>query len=359
MQAIWKGTISFGLVTIPVKLYSATDERDISFRQVHEEDGGRIRYKRVCEVDGQEVPYSDISKGYEMPDGRMVILTNEDFASLPLPTAKSIEVLEFVPLEQVDPLYYAKAYYLGADGGVGSKPYVLLRDALSRTGQCALVKVAIRTREALALLRERDGALVLQTMLWPEEVRDGSFAAPGSDITIRSQEVAMAESYIATLQSDFDPTRYHSEYREALEQLVEAKAGGLPLPEAEEDQPEAADVVDLVAALRASVDAAKQRRSAAASGDGSGSAAAAASAKPAKKSAAKPTKTATAKKAAATAKTGGGAGGKAGAKAATKTASKSTGTTAAKAAAKATPKTATKPAAKAAKSTGRTSRKSA
>ena len=121
-QAIWKGTISFGLVTIPVKLYPATEERDISFRQVHEEDGGRIRYRRICEIDGEEVPYSDIGKGYEMPDGRMVILTNEDFSSLPLPTAKAIEVLEFVPIEQVDPLYFAKAYYLGADGGPGGQP---------------------------------------------------------------------------------------------------------------------------------------------------------------------------------------------------------------------------------------------
>jgi DNA end-binding protein Ku len=261
MQAIWKGTISFGLVTIPVKLYSATEERDISFRQVHEADGGRIRYKRVCDIDGEEVPYSDIGKGYEMPDGRMVILNNEDFSSLPLPTAKAIEVLEFVPLEQVDPLYFAKAYYLGADGGVGAKPYVLLRDALTKTGQCALVKVAIRTREVLALVREKDGALVLQTMLWPDEVRDSNFAAPDGSVEIRKQEVAMAESYIATLESEFDPERYHSDYREALEELVQAKAAGVPLPEAAEDEGEDADVVDLVAALRASVDAAKKRRS--------------------------------------------------------------------------------------------------
>ena len=154
-RAFWTGTISFGLVTIPVKVYSATEERDITFRQVHEKDGGRIRYRRICEVDGEEVPYSDIGKGYEMPDGRMVILTNEDLSDLPLPTAKSIEVLEFVPAEQVDPLYFAKAYYLSADGP-GAKPYVLLRDALTKTGQCALVKVAIRTRETLALLREKD-----------------------------------------------------------------------------------------------------------------------------------------------------------------------------------------------------------
>jgi DNA end-binding protein Ku len=278
MQAIWKGTISFGLVTIPVKVYSATEERDISFRQVHEADGGRIRYKRVCEVDGNEVPYSDIGKGYEMPDGRMVILTNEDFASLPLPTAKSIEVLEFVPSEQIDPLYFAKAYYLAADA-VGAKPYVLFRDALTKTGQCALVKVAIRTRETLALLRERDGALVLQTMLWPDEVRESSFAVPDDSVEVRKQEVGMAESYIAALKADFDPERYHSDYREALEQLVEAKAAGLPMPENDEDEGETAEVVDLVAALRASVDAAKKRR-----GESGG---AASDKAPAKKSAAK------------------------------------------------------------------------
>jgi DNA end-binding protein Ku len=259
MQAIWKGTISFGLVTIPVKVYSATEERDITFRQVHEADGGRIRYKRVCEIDGEEVPYSDIGKGYELPDGRMVILTNEDFASLPLPTAKSIEVLEFVPLEQVDPLYFAKAYYLSADGP-GAKPYVLLRDSLTKTGQCALVKVAIRTKETLALVREREGALVLQTMLWPDEVRDAEFAAPDDSVDVKPQEVQMAESYIATLQAEFDPTRYHSDYREALEALVQAKIEGLPLPEPEEEEAETAEVVDLVAALRASVEAAKKRR---------------------------------------------------------------------------------------------------
>ena len=275
MQAIWKGAISFGMVTIPIKVYSATEEKDISFRQVHTEDGGRIRYRRVCEKDGQEVPYSDIGRGYELPDGRMMILTSEDFAQLPLPTAKSIEVLEFVPIDDVDPLYFAKAYYLAADGP-GAKPYVLLRDALTSTRQCALVKVAIRTRETLALLREKDGALVLQTMLWPEEVRSSEFAVPDPDVTVRDQERAMAEAYIATLEAEFDPTRYHSEYREALESLVEAKASGLEPQQPQEEESDSGEVVDLVAALRASVEAAKRRRgegtesapAAAASGDG-------------------------------------------------------------------------------------------
>ena len=308
MQAIWKGTISFGLVTIPIKVYSATEERDISFRQVHEADSGRIRYRRVCEIDGEEVPYSDIGKGYELPDGRMVILTNDDFASLPLPTAKSIEVLEFVPLDQVDPLFYAKAYYLAADGP-GAKPYVLLRDALTTSGQCALVKGAIRTKETLALLREREGALVLQTMLWPDEVRDSEFARPDDSVDVKKQEVEMAQSYIATLEAEFDPTRYHSDYREALEALVEAKIEGLPMPEPEEEEAETAEVVDLVAALRASVDAAKRRRQEGGSGASDSAPAAKKAAKttakkaaakkaPAKKTAKKAAKT-TAKKAAA------------------------------------------------------------
>ncbi|HEX2176854.1 MAG TPA: Ku protein [Nocardioidaceae bacterium] len=288
MQAIWKGTISFGMVTIPIKVYSATEEKDISFRQVHTEDGGRIRYRRVCEKDGQEIPYSDIGKGYELPDGRMMILTSEDFAQLPLPTAKSIDVLEFVPIDEVDPLYFAKAYYLAADG-VGAKPYVLLRDALTKTGQCALVKVAIRTREQLALLREKDGALVLQTMLWPEEVRSSEFAVPAPDVTVRDQERAMAEAYIGTLESDFDPTRYHSEYREALEELVEAKASGLEPRKPEEEEPDSGEVVDLVAALRASVEAAKARRGeqGAASGGGNGTKKSAAKKSTAKKAPAK------------------------------------------------------------------------
>lgn len=187
MQAIWKGSISFGLVSIPVKVYSATEERDISFRQVHEADGGRVRYKRFCELDGQEVPYSDIGKGYELPDGRMVVLSNEDFAELPLPTAKAIDVLEFVPSDQIDPMYFARAYYLAPDG-MGAKPYVLLRDALTKTDQWALVKVAIRTREVLAIVREREGALVLQTMLWPDEVRDSEFAVPDGDVDVRERE---------------------------------------------------------------------------------------------------------------------------------------------------------------------------
>ncbi|MFF0269447.1 Ku protein [Kribbella sp. NPDC004536] len=295
MQAIWKGAISFGMVTIPIKVFSATEEKDISFRQVHVADGGRIKYKRICSIDGEEVPYSDIGKGYEMPDGRMVVLDSDDFADLPLSSKKVIDVLEFVPSDQVDPLYLGKSYYLAADGGPGAKPYVLLRDALDGSELYALVKVALRSRESLGLLRTVDDVLVLQVMLWPDEIRDKSFAAPPEDVEIRSQEKAMASSYIDTLRGEFDPDQYHDEYREALEKVVEAKAEGVPLPESDEEEgTDGAEVVDLVAALRASVEAAKARRA------GGGEPAAAKKA-PAKKAAA--AKKAPAKKAAAAKKT--------------------------------------------------------
>ena len=257
-RSIWKGAISFGLVTIPVKLYSATEEKDISFRQVHAEDGGRIKYKRVCEKDGLEIPFTEIAKGYEMPDGRMVILEKEDFDALPLTTTKSVEVVQFVAEDEVDPTYFAKTYFLQADGP-GIKPYVLLRDALLKSAQCAVVKVALRSREALALIRPKDGVLLMHTMLWPDELRDGSFAAPPDSITVSDAEVTMAQSFIQALTGDFHPEEFTDSYREALETLVESKAGGVPLAE-EVEAPQEAEVVDLVAALRASVEAAKKRR---------------------------------------------------------------------------------------------------
>ena len=253
MQAIWKGAISFGMVTIPIKVFSATEEKDISFRQVHVADGGRIRYKRVCQECGEEVPYSDIGKGYEMPDGRMIVLEPDDFADLPLSSKKVIDVLEFVPSDQVDPLYLGKSYYLAADGGPGAKPYVLLRDALEGSELYALVKVALRSRESLGLLRTHDNVLVLQVMLWPDEVRDSSFAAPSEDVEIRKQEKAMAESYIDTLTAPFDPGEFTDQYREALEEVIEAKAAGRPVKEEEAPVPDRGEVVDLMEALRRSV----------------------------------------------------------------------------------------------------------
>jgi len=260
-RSIWKGAISFGLVTIPVKLFSATEEKDISFRQVHPEDGGRIKYKRVCEKCGNEIPFAEIAKGYEMPDGRMVILEKEDFDSLPLATTKAVDVVQFVAEDEVDPTYFDKTYFLQAEGP-GVKPYVLLRDALTKSGQSAVVKVALRSREALALLRPKDGVLLMHTMLWPDELRDGSFAAPPADVKVSDAEVTMAQSFIDALAGDFTPEEYTDSYREALETLVQSKAEGIPLAE-QPEAPQEAEVVDLVAALRASVEAAKKRRASA------------------------------------------------------------------------------------------------
>src|SRR5262249_13263197 len=195
MRAIWKGAVSFGLVSISVKLYWATEEKDIRFHQVHRTDGGRIKYKRVCAIDGEEVSYDDIAKGYDLGGGEMVILTDEDFADLPLTSSHAIEVLEFVPAEQVDPILFNKAYYLQPQAAA-AKPYVLLRDALTNTDRVAIVKVALRQREQLATLRVRDEVLVLNTMLWPDEVRTAKFDFLDDDIEARPAELAMAGSLI-------------------------------------------------------------------------------------------------------------------------------------------------------------------
>jgi DNA end-binding protein Ku len=258
MQSIWKGAISFGLVSIPVRLYSATEEKDISFRQVHREDGGRIRYKRVCSVDGEEVSYGDIAKGYELPDGEMVVLEDEDFANLPISTSRAVEVLSFVPAEQIDAVQLGKPYFCDPTGG-DAKPYVLLRDSLERAGKVAVVKVALRQRERLAMLRARDGVLVLQTLLWPDEVREPRFDFLEQDVSIRAQELQMAESYIAALSADFEPGEYSDRYREALEELIEAKTEGHEV-KAPAEQPRTGQVVDLMEALRRSVAEAKSRR---------------------------------------------------------------------------------------------------
>jgi DNA end-binding protein Ku len=260
MRSIWKGAISFGLVSIPVKLYSATEEKDVSFHQVHRADGGRIRYKRVCQLDNEEVPYSDIAKGFELPSGEVVVLTDEDFVDLPLSTSRAIDVLEFVPLEQVDPLYFSKSYFLEPDGA-GAKPYVLLREALEQSGRVALVKVALRQRESLATLRVREGVFVLEMMLWPDEIREPQFGFLDEDIEVRPQELKMAESLIESLSGDFAPEQYSDNYREALQALIEAKVEGREVVQPAEPATDTGTVVDLMAALRASVEAAKEGRS--------------------------------------------------------------------------------------------------
>ncbi len=261
MRAIWKGAISFGLVTIPVKLYSATEEKDVAFHQVRRTDGSRIKYKRVAAADGEEVAYGDIAKGYELPSGEMVILTDDDLADLPLTSSRVVDVLSFVPLEQVDPIYFAKSYYIEPEK-TGTKPYVLLRDALEESGKVAIVKVALRNREALATLRVRDGVFVLETMLWPDEIRTPSFDFLDEKVEVRPQELAMAASLIDTLTGDFDPAAYTDSYREALQAVIDAKIEGREVVQPESAQPTSGTVVDLMAALRASVDAAKKAQSA-------------------------------------------------------------------------------------------------
>lgn len=258
-RSIWKGAISFGLVTIPIKMYSATEEKDISFRQVHPADGGRIKYKRVCDKCDQEIPFGEIAKGYETADGRLAILEKADFDNLPLTTTKAVEVVQFVEEDEVDPTYFAKTYYLEAEGP-GVKPYVLLRNALGASGRAALVKVALRSREQLALIRVRDSQLVLHTMIWPDEIRDGDFAAPPADMTVSEAEVTMARTFIDALSGEFDPGQFHDFYREALEEVVQAKLDGVEPTTETTEAPQDAEVVDLVAALRASVEAAKKRR---------------------------------------------------------------------------------------------------
>lgn len=259
MQTIWKGAISFGLVNIPVRLFAATEQRDIAFRQVHAADGGRIRYRRVCTLDEQEVSYAEVAKGYELPDGDIVVLSDEDLANLPLPTSRAIEVLEFVPLGQIDAIYANKAYYLAPDSG-GAKPYVLLRQALERAGKVAVVKVALRQREHLAFVRPRDGALVLQTMLWPDEIRQPEAVVPTEEVELRPQEVDMAGSYIEALSGDFQPSDYTDDYRAALEEVIAAKTAGREIRAAEEEPGPGGEVVDLMSALQASVEEAQRRR---------------------------------------------------------------------------------------------------
>ena len=299
-QSVWKGSISFGLVSIPVRLFSATEEKDISFRQVHREDGGRIRYKRVCSVDGEEVPYADIAKGYELPDGEMVILDDDDFANLPISSSRSVEVLSFVPASQIDAVQMSKPYYCDPTGDV--KPYVLLRDSLEKSDRVAVVKVALRQRERLAMLRAREGVLVLQTLLWPDEVREPKLDFSGDDVKVRDQELAMAESYINALSGDFEPEEFSDEYRGALEEVIEAKVAGREVVAVAEEPEATGQVVDLMDALRRSVAEAKARR-----GESAGekaekepaakTASAQATAKKTAKTAAKKTASKTAKKA--------------------------------------------------------------
>ncbi|MGJ6122400.1 Ku protein [Mycolicibacterium sp. Y3] len=291
MRSIWKGSVAFGLVNVPVKVYSATEDHDIKFHQVHAQDNGRIRYKRTCEVCGEVVEYRDIARAYESDDGQTVVITDEDIATLPEERSREIEVVEFVPAEQLDPLMYDKSYYLEPDSK-SSKSYVLLAQTLASTDRVAIVHFALRNKTRLAALRVKDFSkrqvMVVHTLLWPDEIRDPDFPVLDKEVEIKPAELKMAGQVVESMTDDFHPEQFHDTYQNELRELVTAKLEGGEAFTTEE-QPanldEAEDVSDLLAKLEASV---KARQ-----GDGEKP--------PAKKAAAKkaPAKKAPAKKAAA------------------------------------------------------------
>ena len=264
MRVVWRGTISFGLVTIPVALYVATESKHVPSRQIHVNDGGRVQYKRVCSIDGAEVPFEEIGRGYESTTGELVVLSDVDLAALPAKTSRSIEIVSFLPATAVDPIYFDRSYYVEPEKQ-GAKAYRLMRDALRKMGRVALAKVRLRDREIIAVLRVHGDVLVLATMLWPDEVRQPKFPflAEDDEWVSPSQELAMAEALIDSLADEkLDPSRYRDVHRETLTALIDAKATGRA-PTAEVG-PGAAPP-DLMSALRASIEAAKERQ---ANGDG-------------------------------------------------------------------------------------------
>jgi DNA end-binding protein Ku len=300
MRSIWKGSIAFGLVNVPVKVYSATEDHDLKFHQVHAKDNGRIRYKRVCEVCGEVVEYRDIAKAYESDDGQTVVITDDDIATLPEERSREIEVLEFVAASELDPLMYDRSYYLEPDSK-STKSYVLLAKTLAQTDRVAIVHFALRNKTRLAALRVKDfgkrDVMVIHTLLWPDEIRDPDFPVLDKEVEVKPAELKMAGQVVESMTDDFHPEQYHDTYQEQLEELVTAKLEGgeaFPTEEQPAELDETEDVSDLLARLEASV---KARRSAGNGSDGDGPA----EKTPAKKAPAKkaPAKKAPAKKAAA------------------------------------------------------------
>jgi DNA end-binding protein Ku len=300
MRSIWKGSVAFGLVNVPVKVYSATEDHDIKFHQVHAKDNGRIRYKRVCEVCGEVVEYRDIAKAYDSDDGQTVIITDEDIATLPEERSREIEVVEFVPADQLDPLMYDKSYFLEPDSK-SSKSYVLLAKTLAETDRVAIVHFALRNKTRLAALRVKDfskrDVMVVHTLLWPDEIRDPDFPVLDKEVDIKPAELKMAGQVVESMTDDFHPDQFRDDYQEQLHELVQAKLEGGEAFATEEKEPtdldETDDVSDLLAKLEASVKA-RQSKSSSSTADEDDE-------KPAKKAPAKKTaaKKAPAKKAAA------------------------------------------------------------
>lgn len=259
MKALWKGAITFGLISIPVRLYSAVSEKGLKFHLLHEEDGGRIRYQRVCSKCGKEVGWDDITKGYEYSKDHYVMFTDEEMAALDVESVRAIDVVSFVPLESIDPIYFNKTYYVAPEPS-GLKAYKLLQEALEAEGQVGIAKVALREKEHLATVRLKDGVFVLETMHWPDEIREPSFEELDKKIEVRDAEVKMARQLVQQLSDEFHPEEFQDEYRVALEKLVEQKVAGEEITIAEAPDEEPTKVVDLMEALKASVEQAKKKR---------------------------------------------------------------------------------------------------
>lgn len=252
MEATWSGTIQVGMVAIPIRLYTATSEHPVRLHEIHIVDGSRVEHRRFCKAENRQIPHDEVGKGYALADERIVPLTDDDLAHLPLPTKRTVAVLGFVPFEDIDPISYGRPYYAGP-GPAADRPYTLLVEALARTGCVAVAKVALRSRERLALLRPRHGILLLQTLLWQDELRDPGDLAPTTPVTER--ELELAEVLIRHL-TGIDVHDVHDEYAHALEQLIEAKITGRELTEHTEPTP----APDLMTALEESIRAAERTR---------------------------------------------------------------------------------------------------
>jgi DNA end-binding protein Ku len=260
MRAIWKGAISFGLVTIPVGLYSATEDRKPKFKQLRQSDGSPIRYKRVAEADGEEVAWDDIVKGYEVEKGTFVTFTDEELAAASAAgAAKLVDVVQFVEESEIDPIYYRSSYYLAPES-TGIKAYRILVEALAEKGRVGVARIAIRDKEQIATLRVKDDVLVLEMMHWPDEIRSAEFEELGTKVDVRPEEVQMASMLIDGLTKPFDAEAFRDETREKIEELAKMKLDGqeIVVPAS----PEPTKVVDLLEALKASVDAVKQEKKA-------------------------------------------------------------------------------------------------
>ncbi len=255
-RAIWKGAVSFGMVSIPIKLYTATEEKDVSFNLLHKKDGARIKQQRYCPEDDAVVEWNDVVRGYEIGPDQYVVMEPEDFEKVPVDTTHAIEITDFVPADQIDPIYYQKTYYLEPDK-IGAKPFALLREVLKDSSLVALAKVTLRQKEQLCTLRLYENTIAMETMLYADEIRSARDLDMPEETAIGEKELAMAKSLVDMLTGDFEPEKYHDNYREALLELIERKAEG---QEIKRPAPVAGKVTDLMEALRASVEAAKRER---------------------------------------------------------------------------------------------------